>query len=430
MSANQPDVQKLQTGVIVILVAVYILQMVTPLRLSTDTVVLLTAADSAARGGGFLYHGNSTQYPPGYPMLIAVLMRLGIARVWVIVGVSVGSILLGLALARFFLLPAFYSDASSSRTICIVSLLSFVTIKYTVIPLTDPLFFGVTMSCLAVMRSAVSRLTWRKLALGAVLVLISISIRKIGVTLIPALFWMGVARPEVRRYVMRLSLPSKIAGGFLAAFVTGIFAWLLLATSLTRRFSMIDAASAVIAGHSPIDAVAIILTYRLREFGEIAINLPFPALSPWLQHLLPFAGATALSLVLGGLFSRRRQLGVVDIFFISYAAVMLVWPYYDPRFWLPVLPFLIAYIGLAVRYCIQKGISAQVFEAWALGFAIMGLPVLISSTIVSFSDSSFGDRYYTDRYHATYCAAGYCKPGFDSTQAVDPDALHLLQAFK
>jgi hypothetical protein len=89
MSANQPDVQKLQTGVIVILVAVYILQMVTPLRLSIDTVVLLTAADSAARRGGLLHDGQPTQYPPGYPMLMAVLMRLGIAHVWVIVGVTV-----------------------------------------------------------------------------------------------------------------------------------------------------------------------------------------------------------------------------------------------------------------------------------------------------------------------------------------------------
>ena len=37
----------------------------------------------------------------------------------------------------------------------------------------------------------------------------------------PGLLWMVVARPEVRRYVMRLSCPMKIAGGFLAAFVTG-----------------------------------------------------------------------------------------------------------------------------------------------------------------------------------------------------------------
>jgi hypothetical protein len=263
-----------------------------------------------------------------------------------------------------------------------------------------------------------------------VLVLISISIRKIGITLIPALLWMVVARPEARRHVMRLSFPMKIAGGFLEPVVTGIAAWLFLATSMTRSFAMIDTSSAVIAGRAPIDAVSTIVTYRLREFGEIAINLPFPALPQWMRHLLPFAGPTAFTLVLGGLVSRRRQFGVVDIFFISYAAVMLVWPYYDPRFWLPVIPFLIAYIGLSARYCVQKGISAHVFKAWALGFAIVGVPVLISSRMVSFAAASMGDRYYTDRYRATYCAAGYCERGSDSTQAVDPDALQLLRALK
>ena len=196
MSANQPDVQKAQIGIIVGLVAVYILQMVTPLRLSVDTVVLLSAADSAARGGGLLYHGHPTQNPPGYPMLIAVLMRLGIAHVWLIVGISVGSILIGLAAARYLLLQEFFGDESSLLTVCIVSLLSFVTIKYTVIPLSDPLFFGVAMCSLAVMCSAVSRFSWRKLAISAVLILLSISIRKIGVTLIPALLWILVGRPR------------------------------------------------------------------------------------------------------------------------------------------------------------------------------------------------------------------------------------------
>ena len=110
MSANQPDFQKAQVGVIVILAAVYILQIATPLRLSTDTVVLLSSAESAARGGGLLYQGHPTQYPPGYPTLIAALMRLGIAHVWLIVGISVGSILLGLAAARFFLLQEFFQE--------------------------------------------------------------------------------------------------------------------------------------------------------------------------------------------------------------------------------------------------------------------------------------------------------------------------------
>ena len=196
MNAKQPDVQKkLRIGIIVVLAAVYLLQIVcTPLRLSIDTVVLLSAAESAARGEGLLYHGHLTQYPPGYPILIAVLMRLGIAHVWLIVGISVGSLLLGLAAAHFFLLREFFSDETSLLIVWIVSLLSFVTIKYTVIPLTDPLFFGVAMCSLVMMSSAASQFTWRKLALGVVLVLVSISIRKVGVTLIPALMWPVVTR--------------------------------------------------------------------------------------------------------------------------------------------------------------------------------------------------------------------------------------------
>ena len=116
---------------------------------------------------------------------------------------------------------------------------------------------------------------------------------------------------------------------------------------------------------------------------------------------------------------------------MSYSAVILVWPFYDPRFWLPVLPFLVAYVGLSLKYCVQKGISLHVFQVWVMGFAIMGLPVLASSTILSFSRSSFGDRYYVDRYHAAYCAAGYWEErGLDSTVPVDSDALRLLEAIK
>ena len=430
MSANQPSVQKFQIGILLVLAIVYSLQIFTPLRLSTDTIVLLSAAQSAAHGGGLLYHGQPTQYPPGYPMLMAALLRLGIGHVWLIVGISMVSLLIGLGAVRFFLLRGFFSDESSLLTVCIVSLLSFVTIKYTVIPLTDPLFFGVAMCCLAVMCSAASRFTWRKLALSAALVFISISIRKIGITLIPVLFWIVVTRTEVQRHLIHLSVGMKAAIGAATAFATGIVVWLFFTASVMRRFAMIGNASAALGGHTVMDSVSNILAFHFKELGEIAINFPFPALGPMIRHWVPFVGAAVFLLVVGGLFSRRRRLGVVDIFFISYSAVILVWPFYDPRFWLPVLPFLVAYTGLSMKYLVEKGISAHLFEAWVLGFLIMGLPMLALGTMVTFSGASIGDTYNTELYHATYCAAGSCKRGFDPTQAVDPDALLVLQTFK
>jgi hypothetical protein len=55
----------------------------TPLRLTTDAVTLLSMAESAAHGGGFLDDGEKSVFPPGYPAMLAFLLRLGLAHPWV-----------------------------------------------------------------------------------------------------------------------------------------------------------------------------------------------------------------------------------------------------------------------------------------------------------------------------------------------------------
>jgi hypothetical protein len=57
-----------------------------------------------------------------------------------------------------------------------------------------------------------------------------------------------------------------------------------------------------------------ILAFRLKELGEIAMNLPFTAVSSAMQRLVPHAGAAAAALVFAGLISRRRQFAPVDVF--------------------------------------------------------------------------------------------------------------------
>jgi hypothetical protein len=60
----------------------YVLQVFRPLRLNNDAFVLLTMAESAAHSGGFSDSGQ-TVFPPGYPALLAVLIRAGLPRSWV-----------------------------------------------------------------------------------------------------------------------------------------------------------------------------------------------------------------------------------------------------------------------------------------------------------------------------------------------------------
>jgi hypothetical protein len=118
-----------QLGVILILVAIYFLQVATPLRLHPDTVVLLSVAETVEEGGGYLYHRQLTVFPPGYPTLLAFLIRVDFAHVWVIVGLNVMFVVIGLlAVCYIFRLERF--SKAPLFGVCILSLLSFVFIKY------------------------------------------------------------------------------------------------------------------------------------------------------------------------------------------------------------------------------------------------------------------------------------------------------------
>jgi hypothetical protein len=210
---------KAYSGIILILLVVYCLQVATPLRLHPDTVVLLSMAESAAQGGGLLYHRQPTVFPPGYPALVALLVKLNLARVWLIIGMNVGFLMAGLLAVRSILYPKFINERSFASGICIFSLLSFVPIKYSAIPLTDPPFFGVAMCCLALMESAAARLTLHKALAGTILVIVAICTRWIGIALIPALLWMVLLRPEVRRYFAR-SVRTIAAAALFAALLS------------------------------------------------------------------------------------------------------------------------------------------------------------------------------------------------------------------
>lgn len=420
--ASRDKLVTVQLGVILILASVYFLQAATPLRLHPDTVVFLLVAEAAERGGGFLYHGQPTVFPPGYPALLALLIRAHLAHVWVVVTLSVVFLALGLLAIRNICKSEGFSERVALG-ICILSMLSFVFIKYSAIPLSDALFFGLSAWCLAAMKTASSRFSLRRAIASVVLLVASVCVRRIGITLIPALLYMLIFRRDALLYAARLSVRMKGAAVLLAASCAAGIAWAVRTTSTLRDFK------AALEGRAAMEAALGILALRLKELGEIALNVPTAALPPIVQGVLPFVGAVVFSLACGGVASRRKQFGVVEAYFIAYVGVILIWPFYDPRFWLPVIPFLIAYSGLSLWRLIQGAIAQEIFGAYVILFSVLGLVALAASTSLSFSGSKFPDEYAYREFHATYCAAWHCEGKFDATK-VDQDGLYLLRRYK
>src|SRR5689334_9478111 len=207
---------RLYVTAILLLALAYLVQVVTPLRFHPDSVVLLSIAETAAHGGGFLYEGHGTQFPPGYPALVGLLLRFGLAHVWVLIALNILMFFVGLTAAYYVLSRRFCNSVFSTLNVCLLSAMSFVFVKNLTIPLTDVLFFGIAMCCLAVMESTAdvepgAELVWRIVG-SWILVAVCISVRRIGMALIPAVIYVTISRIRIREYLRLCSPRVKTAG--------------------------------------------------------------------------------------------------------------------------------------------------------------------------------------------------------------------------
>lgn len=403
----------------------FLLQIFTPLRVNTDAVTLLSMADSAAHGGGFLEDGGRTVFPPGYPALLAVLLRLGWAHSWVIVGLNMLFLALGLLAAFYLLNEEFFADRAAVVMICCLFLLSNVVVKHFTMPLTEGPFFFFAMNCLFLMRKALDLTSNRRFVVLFCAAFLSaaaaIAIRRIGVALVPPLAFTLLRSRQLTSFWRALSSRSKAAVLAVHVVVVAAFVATLAFTSYWRTF-INDAKY-----RYQIIPLSYLPSYRLKEFGELFVNFPLYRMPASLQALVPLMGFPLLLLLVIGLATRRRQVSATDVFLVCYAIILAAWPYYDARFWLPVIPLLIAYARLAVQ---RLKIPTAIVTAYCVCFGVLGIGAIAFSTRLSFSGCEFPDRYGSGELASTYRAAfDYCGKRADPAK-VDAKLLRLLREYR
>ena len=420
-------------SVIILLTVCYCLQVFTPLRLNNDAIVLLSMGESAAHGRGFLDEGRPTVFPQAYPALLSMMLRLGVASSSVIVGMNVLFLAVGMLALRSLLLQSVTQNEATIQSIVILSLLSFVVVKHFPVPLTDIPFFGVAMSCVAVTTYAsklkpASRQFLQWMFLSWFLVLVSIFFRRNGVALVPMVIWMLLFRAEARARFRRIATRTQI-GVVLISMGAGIaMAWGIGKTSTLRDVS------SVVRGADLLRLPFQVMNYRLTELGELAANIPKSKFPFSDEIVFPSIGVVVLFLVGGGLRALRREcryhVEAVDVFVVSYVAILFVWPYYDTRFWVPVVPLLIAYAGQFFSHVLRSRLLRRVVAVYMAVFVALGLLALGYSTRITFAGPKFPDRWGDGTLRPTYCAAlNSCGSSFDERN-VNAKALHLLRVYK
>jgi len=428
-----PRADRIYAAILAFLAVCYLAQIFTPLRLNDDAVTLLSEAESVAHNNGFLFNGQNTLYPPGYPALLASLLRMGVAHPWVILTLNAIFLFLGLFALRYVLTLTFFQDQRYVLKIYALSLLSFVFIIFFTLPLTDVPFFCVAMCCLASMehtvRLRVGGRFWRWLLAACILFLGSIAVRRVGLALIPAFLWMVISHPTFKTHLKGWSLRRAIfAIGSLAFLVIVVIGW----TAKNLNVSLRDFRSTV-HGHTLAYTASSIIEYRLSELGQITANVPLRVLPEFAKHVLPWVGALSLTTVIVGLFLKRKTFGPTDAFVVGYLAIMFAWPLSNPRLWLPIIPLLIFYCTLTIAHIVARHhrVPVKLVAIYLTVYTVTGLEWLASSTMITFSRSAFLTMYVPqNEYAPTYCAVlGPCEDSFDPN-AVDQNVAHLLRLYK
>jgi hypothetical protein len=399
-----------------------VLQVFSPLRLNTDAVALLSIGDSAAHGGGF--YSEEGVFPPGYPALLAVLMNAGLGHSWTIVGMNLVFLSVGLFATYSLLIRDFFENKTVVLIICSFFLLSFVVVKHFPIPLTDVPFFCCSMCCLAVMsQTTKTEWGWRFLILAVVawsLVLVAIMVRRVGVALFPPFLFMIVCSPHFKSLLKHLSRRTKLMILVVSVFVGGATLYVVAETSTLSDFmGRVKTSSASTLGLQ-------ILSYRLNELGELFVNFPTSKAPTEFHFMVPWIGLPLFLLTLFGVATKRREISPTEVYFICYVAILFAWPYHDARFWLPVIPLLIAYSILAVR---RLELPTRVVAIYCIAFATLGLIAIAYTTRISFAGPTFPDKYGDGQLRPTYCAAFQsCERKWDAGK-VDNRVLRLLRDY-
>ena len=413
---------RISQGLLLLLAICFGLQIFSPLRLNTDAIVLLSVADSAAHGNGFLDDGQKTVFPPGYPALLAVLLRVGLGHSWVIISLNAVLLAVGVFATYRLLIREFFADKVVVLALCSLSLLSYVVVKHFAIPLTDVPFFCFAMCCLAMISHAKKMSSNRGFVIltvaACLFALAAITLRRIGVALVPSLIFMIVCSSQLRSLLVYLRRTKEI--------VALVFA--ILSISIVGIVSKTSTLSDFVAATNKSSTVAVFLeiwNFRLTEFGELFINIPMSKLPANLHFLVPFIGIVLLLLTLGGLAAKRQDLGSTEVFFIAYAGILFAWPFYDARFWLPVIPLLLAYSALSVT---RIKLSKAIVMIYCSGFVLFGFMAIAYSTRISLSGHNFPDRYGDGVLRPTYCEA-FQSCGDNDSKNVNRKALRLLREF-
>lgn len=383
--AKMPLAVKIALGIIALLLLANIFS---PLRLNTDAIryfnimLYLKGMLRADDYAGIDY------LPHGYPLLLKYLATANVLSSQTIIIINIAAALAsGYLICR--LLPA-----KNWLIVTALLLLSHINIKHLTLPTADELFAGCLLLSVWCWEMALKK----KLIyyLPAILTTIAaVYLRTAGIVVPCGIILYLI---YTKRYVFykKRYLLVVLVGMVAAAFTLFLFK-LKGFEQRNDYFRQLDLEG---LWHGPNHLLARI-GIHLQEMGELLVNIPYSKLSGFVPQGIAFlimpvivvAGLVALGTIVYITLRAKLYKHLVLWVYLCYMLMILLWPFYDARFLVPVIPLFI--------YCLyavyERYHRLWVIKLLALVYVVMGLFALTYSTTISVNQVAFLKLYGFDK---------------------------------
>jgi hypothetical protein len=172
---------------------------------------------------------------------------------------------------------------------------------------------------------------------------------------------------------------------------------------------------------------------HIKEWGQLLLNVPIgkahnymPGM--WVNIIFRAAGIGLIVWFIYALYRCRNSIPAVIIFYlIIYSLVIFKWPHFDPRFWVPVLPFIVAVILKAPLPAIKwlKPISIFVLAAYIL----MGMAAFSFSFYTQFNKEAFARTQANGIYRKEYEIHFFGEMPEFNARPTDFEVLEILEKY-
>jgi len=389
----------------VLATVLYALQLFTPLRLTTDGIMYLSLADVAAHQGVRAAWHQPFAFPRGYPLFISVFMKAGVFSSATLVLVNLILFAAGLWF-NYRTLRAIGFEQTLSLLACLLTVLCFPAVKFITQGLSDFLLFALA-ACTCWLLTLDGPAKWLSILCAGC----ALEVRLIGLALLAPI---AIAMWPTLKKHRALLVTGAVVGT--AAVIAGVFAG--------HRYFTLNVINIQRDGIWRFVEKSIL--FHAQDFGELTVNAPLSKLPSSTHLAVLIMGGLVLALFLAGLLDMCHRCKWIGGYLIACSALILPWPFTDPRFWLPALPFVVCAVYLAMKRLWTR-MPDPVLAVYVTLFSLAGFTALAYSTRLTFSGPAFAYRYGDGTLTATYLT--HCSAGTDPNERAQ-HALHLLQSYE